>query len=469
MFEGCSVCQLDVSTEENKLVYCDGKGCSVAVHQFCYGITTVPEGEWFCKPCKSGQPANKVECCLCPKVGGAMKTTDQGAYAHVVCALYVPELTFGDDETMEPVQTSKIHKVRFMRICQFCKERCNRKCSMRGACVKCKYHMCFVYFHVTCAQTKGLLREDIKDNGEITYVGVCEQHNTKGNSSLMAGYYHDLPAESNSPPPPELSVSPGLNITHEAANKEDCSDELETQESVPTPKTLSRSPGTSNTTTTCKVLSDGSISRVSVAGKSKAKLDSKVSRAKTNKLSKSSKGNPSQAPKLVSTKTSIEARWLSIVEKSKSAKSSTFKPKRGRGRPRKNSNKEPTGEKNTSTDSTKVTFTQASKHGLHDVKEELMEVSEQTTAGSLRPIESALCEEPDVDLYDSIERDVALTRKETHEFISEFMTEEERILFKELIRTEEAKLKQQAFIAQLKRRKVQFQLVQLLLAKFSNL
>ena len=52
MVGGCCVCADDSGYSDNQLVYCDGHECLVAVHQGCYGIITVPEGNWYCKVCE---------------------------------------------------------------------------------------------------------------------------------------------------------------------------------------------------------------------------------------------------------------------------------------------------------------------------------------------------------------------------------------------------------------------------------
>eukprot|EP01113_Clastostelium_recurvatum_P045685 TRINITY_DN7884_c0_g1_i2.p1 TRINITY_DN7884_c0_g1~~TRINITY_DN7884_c0_g1_i2.p1 ORF type:complete len:374 (-),score=66.25 TRINITY_DN7884_c0_g1_i2:34-1155(-) len=50
----CSVCNEGDFDQENELVMCDG--CNVAVHQYCYGITSVPDGPWLCRKCESAGP-----------------------------------------------------------------------------------------------------------------------------------------------------------------------------------------------------------------------------------------------------------------------------------------------------------------------------------------------------------------------------------------------------------------------------
>ena len=55
----------------------------------------------MCRPCALGiQP----QCLLCGKKGGAMKSTRSGTkWAHVSCALWIPEVSIGCVERMEPI------------------------------------------------------------------------------------------------------------------------------------------------------------------------------------------------------------------------------------------------------------------------------------------------------------------------------------------------------------------------------
>ena len=57
-------------------------------------------------------------CELCPKKEGALKRTDSGSWAHVVCALYIPEVVFGNNRKMEPIVTSKLPRERFSKVCR---------------------------------------------------------------------------------------------------------------------------------------------------------------------------------------------------------------------------------------------------------------------------------------------------------------------------------------------------------------
>ena len=46
MDEGCCICEISDASNLDPLVYCDA--CNLAVHKLCYGIVSIPEGDWFC-------------------------------------------------------------------------------------------------------------------------------------------------------------------------------------------------------------------------------------------------------------------------------------------------------------------------------------------------------------------------------------------------------------------------------------
>lgn len=171
----CAVCASPESEECNEMVFCDG--CDICVHQACYGIQKIPEGSWLCRTCALGI---KPICILCPKSGGAMKSTRSGTkWAHVNCALWIPEVSIGCVEKMEPItKISQIPASRWSLICCLCKERC-------GACIQCSVKACKTAFHVSCAfqsnlEMKTILTDDLADDGGVKLKAYCPRHSKKG-------------------------------------------------------------------------------------------------------------------------------------------------------------------------------------------------------------------------------------------------------------------------------------------------
>ncbi|UMM24868.1 hypothetical protein L5515_004899 [Caenorhabditis briggsae] len=184
MVGGCCVCADDNGWVDNPLIYCDGENCEVAVHQGCYGIQEVPEGEWFCAKCTKaagmlpGSINDETFCCqLCPFDHGALKRTDRkDGWAHVICALYIPEVRFGNVHSMEPVILSDVPLDKFQKVCYICKEADRPNDAKKGACMTCNIHKCKKSFHVTCAQRQGLLCEEGAVSRNVKYCGYCEPH-----------------------------------------------------------------------------------------------------------------------------------------------------------------------------------------------------------------------------------------------------------------------------------------------------
>lgn len=203
MLGGCCVCLDERGWAENPLVYCDGQSCNVAVHQACYGIVKVPSGPWFCRKCESQERAAKVRCELCPHRDGALKRTDGGGWAHVVCALYVPEVAFGSVSSMEPIMLQKVPPDRFNKTCYICEEENRSSKAATGACMTCAKPGCKGTFHVTCAQMAGLLCEEASGGNQTKYCGYCKSHlakikKTSSFKSLSCTKVYKLPTTSSS-------------------------------------------------------------------------------------------------------------------------------------------------------------------------------------------------------------------------------------------------------------------------------
>uniref|UniRef100_I3KKZ4 Jade family PHD finger 2 n=1 Tax=Oreochromis niloticus TaxID=8128 RepID=I3KKZ4_ORENI len=156
----CDVCRSPEGEDGNEMVFCDK--CNVCVHQACYGILKVPQGNWLCRTCALGvQP----KCLLCPKRGGALKPTRSGTkWVHVSCALWIPEVSIGCPEKMEPItKVSHIPASRWALSCSLCREH-------TGTCIQCSMPSCIVAFHVTCAFDHGLeMKTILAENDEVRF------------------------------------------------------------------------------------------------------------------------------------------------------------------------------------------------------------------------------------------------------------------------------------------------------------
>uniref|UniRef100_A0A3Q3IJR9 Protein Jade-1 n=1 Tax=Monopterus albus TaxID=43700 RepID=A0A3Q3IJR9_MONAL len=163
----CDVCQSPDGEDNNEMVFCDK--CNICVHQACYGIQKVPQGSWLCRICALGI---LPKCQLCPKKGGAMKPTRSGTkWVHVSCALWIPEVSIGNPEKMEPItNVSHIPSNRWALICCLCKEK-------TGACIQCSAKNCRTAFHVTCGLTASLdMNTILAEDDEVKFKSYCPKH-----------------------------------------------------------------------------------------------------------------------------------------------------------------------------------------------------------------------------------------------------------------------------------------------------
>ena len=139
----CSICDDGDCENANAIIFCDG--CDLAVHQECYGVPFIPEGQWFCRKCKEigrGTPT----CIFCPNVDGAFKQTNTLRWSHLLCAIWIPEVTIANNTFMEPItDVDKVPKSRWKLKCYICNQ-------MMGACIQCGNKACYQAFHVSCAR-----------------------------------------------------------------------------------------------------------------------------------------------------------------------------------------------------------------------------------------------------------------------------------------------------------------------------
>ncbi|XP_072848231.2 lysine-specific demethylase 4C isoform X1 [Pogona vitticeps] len=144
--------------------------CCVQVHASCYGVPSheIHDG-WLCSRCK--REAWTAECCLCNLRGGALKQTTDKKWAHIMCAIAIPEVRFGDVTERRPIDTSRIPLQRLKLKCIFCRQRIKK---ISGACIQCSYGRCPASFHVTCAHAAGVLMEP-DDWPYVVYI-TCFRH-----------------------------------------------------------------------------------------------------------------------------------------------------------------------------------------------------------------------------------------------------------------------------------------------------
>ena len=167
----CMICQDGEVTIKNQIVFCEG--CNVAVHQYCYGVPRVPEGDWYCRKCEAKE--KEAMCQLCPIKIGAFVPVITGGWVHAECAKWhgqnyveggeaickptttTPEPTSNGETALNLNATELIEDLTEIKSffnnkkasCEICGDNF-------GALVNCSFNKCGAYVHVTCArESKG--------------------------------------------------------------------------------------------------------------------------------------------------------------------------------------------------------------------------------------------------------------------------------------------------------------------------
>uniref|UniRef100_A0A7N6FM48 Lysine-specific demethylase 4B n=1 Tax=Anabas testudineus TaxID=64144 RepID=A0A7N6FM48_ANATE len=149
------------------LLYC--QSCCLQVHASMYA-----KGTSRCCMC---------ECCLCNLKGGALKKTQNDRWAHVMCAVALPEARFTNEAKRSPIDTSRIPMQRYKLKCIYCRKRCAGK-RQAGACIQCSCGRCPTSFHVTCAHAAGVMMEP--DDWPYVVSITCHRHQSRSSSKQRA-------------------------------------------------------------------------------------------------------------------------------------------------------------------------------------------------------------------------------------------------------------------------------------------
>ncbi|GMP55229.1 hypothetical protein CsSME_00020108 [Camellia sinensis var. sinensis] len=190
----CNVCHMDEEYDNNLFLQCDK--CRMMVHAKCYGELEPVDGVlWLCSLCRPGAPDSPPPCCLCPVVGGAMKPTLDGRWAHLACAIWIPETCLSDVKKMEPIDgISRIAKDRWKLLCSICRV-------SYGACIQCSNNTCCVAYHPLCARAAGFcvelesedrlnlmcMDEDEDEDAQcIRMLSFCKKHRSPSSELLTA-------------------------------------------------------------------------------------------------------------------------------------------------------------------------------------------------------------------------------------------------------------------------------------------
>ncbi|KIW83383.1 hypothetical protein Z517_02628 [Fonsecaea pedrosoi CBS 271.37] len=169
----CAICDDGDCENANAIVFCDG--CDLAVHQECYGVPYIPEGQWLCRKCQL-VGNSRPSCIFCPNEGGAFKQTNNSKWAHLFCAFWIPEVTIGNPSLMEPItDVEKVPTSRWKLTCYICKQE-------MGASIQCSDGRCYEPFHLTCARQAGLFLQMKTGGGQNTLMepsqlkAYCHKH-----------------------------------------------------------------------------------------------------------------------------------------------------------------------------------------------------------------------------------------------------------------------------------------------------
>jgi len=149
------------------------------------GNSTVAPNSTFPKGCR-----------YCPVAGGCLKPAEQGGWAHIVCAFWIPGLRIGDVAAMEPIcggaaaqafhAQSKARYGAAACICGVC-------CRDVGLTTKCAEPTCTAHFHPLCSWYAGFYMRARVDGLNCHFSLYCPAHTPIAVLSSETPYTGHLP------------------------------------------------------------------------------------------------------------------------------------------------------------------------------------------------------------------------------------------------------------------------------------
>jgi hypothetical protein len=248
----CSICNDGEVTPDNQILFCEA--CNVAVHQICYGVERIPEGDYYCIACRHYErdkmiqsmsetsrltaraklPPLPIVCELCPSKKGAFTRletaksacnpcdSNTAKWVHMTCAKWhgLDFVKKGDASLVEDITELKQFYRRKNISCSICK-------GMRGAYTQCRHKGCTNFCHITCAIESGMCEvvhgEDVEGNliDSNPWSILCPNHskidkqqkNLKGIEELVKTA-KEFPVEPM-PPPLLTELGPYNHLTGE--------------------------------------------------------------------------------------------------------------------------------------------------------------------------------------------------------------------------------------------------------------
>ncbi|GAB5364740.1 hypothetical protein AAMO2058_000996100, partial [Amorphochlora amoebiformis] len=100
---------------------------------------------------------------------GAMKKTTDSKWAHIACAMWVPEVFFRAGMGMEAIDTFQVAPRRWMNVCSICK-------IPQGACLECSHDGCTNKFHLTCGLRRRCHLDFEESRGAMVMYSFCPYH-----------------------------------------------------------------------------------------------------------------------------------------------------------------------------------------------------------------------------------------------------------------------------------------------------